>query len=409
MPRPTKGRRLWYRKPKRATADRPAEAGGWVILDGKHQHRTGCSKGDRQGAEGALAEYITSKHEVPRRQRRLADIPIADVLNLYLTDVVPGLRTALKASGRIDRLIDWWGGMKLDEVTGAACRQFTATRTPGAARRELQDLQAAISYHHKEGLHRELVRVSLPPAGAPRERWLTRDEVARLLRVCLHTREQQDGAATKRRPLRHLARFILFAVYTGSRPGDVTNASFVANSERSVIAMDAALFYRKPTAKLSTKKKQPTTPIPPRLMAHLRRWRDAGAIHVVEHGNASRSGAARESGVPEALGSIKTAFYRAVELAGLGADVVPYTLRHTAATWMLRRGVKPWEVAGYLGTSEAMVERHYGHHSVDNLRNAAAGVSERDKPSPRKDTQRNGARDAERNEKIRLGTTAKGL
>ena len=29
----------------------------------------------------------------------------------------------------------------------------------------LQDLQAAIGYHHREGLHRETVLVTLPPAG----------------------------------------------------------------------------------------------------------------------------------------------------------------------------------------------------------------------------------------------------
>lgn len=369
MPREAQGPRLWFRKPRKAKGKRPPEAGGWLIVDGtgkdRTQHRTSCGLGDRGGAERALAEYLATKHathDVPRRQRRLAEIPIADVLNLYAQDVVPGLATAEKAAARVGRLIKWWGTMKLDEVTGAACRQFSATRTPGGARRELQDLQAAIGHHHKEGLHRELVRVTLPPAGRPRERWLTRSEVARLLRVCLHTPEIQEGQPTDKRPLRHLARFILFAIYTGSRPGDVLNAGFFVASDRGVIDLDSGLYFRRPAGKLETSKRQPTTPLDARLMAHLRRWRELGATFVVEHGR-------------ERMLSAKVGFARAVELAGLGDDVVPYTMRHTAATWMKQRGVPSWDVAGYLGTSEAMVEKHYGHHAPDHLRAAAHSLT----------------------------------
>lgn len=59
------------------------------------------------------------------------------------------------------------------------------------------------------------------------------------------------------------------------------------------------------------------------------------------------------------------------------ADVVPYSLRHTAITWMLQRGVEIWEVAGYVGTSPAMIERHYGHHSPKHLANAAKAIGGR--------------------------------
>jgi hypothetical protein len=39
------------------------------------------------------------------------------------------------------------------------------------ARRELEDLRAAIRYHHKEGLCAALVAVALPPKPRARERW----------------------------------------------------------------------------------------------------------------------------------------------------------------------------------------------------------------------------------------------
>jgi integrase len=34
-----------------------------------------------------------------------------------------------------------------------------------------------------------------------------------------------------------------------------------------------------------------------------------------------------------------------VELAGLPGKVTPHVLRHTAATWLMRRGVSIWEAA----------------------------------------------------------------
>ena len=87
--------------------------------------------------------------------------------------------------GRIARLNEYWGGKALATVTGATCRQYARDRgNRGGARRDLEDLRAAINHHAKEGLHRGVVRVVLPEKGQPRERWLTRQEAARLLWVC---------------------------------------------------------------------------------------------------------------------------------------------------------------------------------------------------------------------------------
>jgi hypothetical protein len=48
----------------------------------------------------------------------------------------------------------------------------TALLLGDGARRDLEDLRAAIEHHAKEGLHRGLVRVTLPPKGPARDRWL---------------------------------------------------------------------------------------------------------------------------------------------------------------------------------------------------------------------------------------------
>jgi integrase len=73
--------------------------------------------------------------------------------------------------------------------------------------------------------------------------------------------------------------------------------------------------------------------------------------------------------------SVKTAFQHAVSLAGLWGRVTPHTLRHTAATWLMQRGVPIWQAAGYLGMSVEIIERTYGHHHPEYLRAAAEAIT----------------------------------
>jgi integrase len=343
-------------------------AKAYRIRDGRVSRS--CNTGDPDEARVKLGEYIAEKHAAPRRQRRLDEIPVADVIAVYAQDVLPGLRTERKARARLLRQVDFWTGMKLNEVSGAECRRLARERGDGAARRELQDLQAAINYHHTEGYHFEDVRVTLPAPGLPRERWLTRNEVAKLLWICWRTKHEGNDT----RPLRHLARFILFGVYTGSRPGDCLSAAFRLGPKNGYLDTERGLYHRRPAGKRETKKRQPTIPIPGRLLAHLKRWEASGHASVVGFGG-------------DRVASIKTAWASLIEGAGPAfSDVVPYTLRHTAATWMCQRGAPLWEIAGYLGTSEEMIRKHYGHHHPDHLQGAAEAVSARGRSRGRNGT-----------------------
>lgn len=111
----------------------------------------------------------------------------------------------------------------MSEVNAQTCASYAKHRgNRGGARRELETFRAAINHHAKEGFHRGVVRVPLPPKGEARDRWLTRKEAAAPIWHCWRHREKQtihsgaskgDPVSTGRRPLRHIARFILIGLY----------------------------------------------------------------------------------------------------------------------------------------------------------------------------------------------------
>ena len=87
----------------------------------------------------------------------------------------------------------------LSDVNGALCRAYVGHRgSIAAARRELEELRAAINHHRKEGLCSAIVEVVLPAAAPARERWLTRAEAAALLRAAWRYREVQKGKRTRK-------------------------------------------------------------------------------------------------------------------------------------------------------------------------------------------------------------------
>ena len=394
MPRPAKGPRLYLVPARRDAAGRTTRAARWVIRDGAKMHPTGCSEGDVAGAHQALADYLRAAHRPTRSQRGLDEISLADVISIYAVDHVAHHPDKARIAKRLDRVLAWWGGKTLAQVTGATCRAYVASRpSPGGARRDLQDLSAAIGHHHREGYHRELVKVALPKKGEARERWLSRSEVARLVWTAWRAREgdrpDTDGkranagnTTTGRQTMRHLARFVLLAYSTASRPGAALTASWEAAAGRSYLDLDRGVFYRLREGAQQTNKRQPPVRLPPSILAHLRRWRRMASEARAE---AERAGLPAEGGHyvvewrGEPVARVKVGFANAVALAGLGEGVSPHTLRHSAVTHLMQQGVPTWEVAGFSGMGEAVLRRHYAHHHPDHMGEAVAAMSGRQK------------------------------
>jgi integrase len=290
---------------------------------------------------------------------------VTDVLAIYDADFGERTTDPKNFVSRMLRLNEFFGKKVLAEIDGELCRAYVAERAaerkpnqrpggPGGARRDLEVLRAAINHHAREGYHRGMVNVWLPPKGSARERWLTRAEAARLIWACWRNPSQ-----------RHLARFILIGLYTGTRAGAIATASPTRAEGRSWVDLDRGIFYRLAEGRRATRKAQPPVPLPRRLLAHLRRWQ--------------RLGIAREHFVEwrgRAVVSVKTGFASAVEAAGI-EHASPHTLRHTAATWLMQAGTPIWEAAGFLGMSEETLRRVYGHHHPDYMRAAVAAMDRR--------------------------------
>lgn len=368
--RPPKGPRLYLR-------ERDGRPPVWVIRDGARETGTGCGSEDRAGADEALQAYLADKYTPPSGPSALDKLLIADVVNLYLKERKPHVARPDFLQTTAIPVIEWWAGKTLADVRGKTCREYVSWRTeavsPQTARHDLKTLRAAINHYHAEhGPLPAVPVVSLPERAAPRDRWLTRDEAARLIRAARrYTRK--DGTTRPRTETLHLARFILIALYTGTRSGAILGLRWLSSTTGGHVDLGAGLLYRRGSGQRETKKRQPPVRLPGRLLGHLRRWQKADAVHGITH-------VVHYQGEP--IGKLRRSWRSVCDDAGLGDDVTPHTGRHTAATWSVQAGTQIAEAAAFLGMSVATLEAVYWHHHPDYLREAADKIARRPQNAP---------------------------
>jgi integrase len=374
MPRRHKGARLYLRA-------RSGREPTWVILDSGKEISTGAGDQDIRAAEAALEEYLSSRRHPNFGQGHPASVLIDDILAEYGEKHAPTTRRADLIGIAMGHLLGFFGGRTCAAVTSATCAEYVRWRTAQAdrrakrngrpvkastARRELVVLSAALRWCWKEGNLDRPIPVALPPQAGPRERHLTRREAAALLAGALGW--DRRGRRHPAKINRHVARFILLALYTGTRHDALLRLQWMPNLTGGWIDLDSGVLYRRAAEAVDSLKRRPPLPIPPRLMPHLRRWRGLTARYVIEW-----------AGKP-ITSQERRAWHTARDLAGLGPEVTPHILRHTCATMLLQFGVSVYDVAGVLGTSEDVIRRTYGHHAQDHLRLAVAAFSRRHVP-----------------------------
>lgn len=340
MPRTAEPPRLYLR--------RDGKAKSWIIRDRNKDRRTGCPESDREGAERRLAEYLAEKHASrPAKGGKSDSVPLAEVMRVYAMEKAPTTADPALVARFMEYLIPYWGDKMVSDIKGATCRKFAETRTPAIARRALETLRAAVNYFHKEYGLDPVPAFTMPGKAEARERWLTRGEAASLLR------------ATRSMP--HLRRFVLIGLYTGTRSGAILRLSWLTSVSSGWIDLEKGILYRSGSAQLKTKKRQTPAKIPPRLLAHMKRWRkiDGNIRHVINWNGSS-------------VQSVKKAFRNARERAKLDDTVIPHTLRHSCATWLMQAGVSQWDAASFLGMTMEVLDRVYSHPSSPDFQRAAS-------------------------------------
>ncbi|HKD37457.1 MAG TPA: tyrosine-type recombinase/integrase, partial [Pirellulales bacterium] len=315
-------------------------------------------------------------------------------MRLYYADKEKEIARPKETAMRIAELIRFFGNATMDTLDGYPFDQYFKHRvgmqwrrfksddgkigktgrpmrfvTNAAARRELEDLRAALN-HCRPFLSRPIA-FKMPPKtkSDPRQTWLTPAQAAAIVRAAYRHREAQFGESTERHTLRHVARFVVIALRTGTRSGAICAASFIEAIGRGHVDLENCAFHRLPKGARITKKRQPSAPLSDKMADLLGRWhrldveRYGAACHAVIQWNG------------EPVKSVRKAFASAVELAAKArpdlfrnidpAKITPHVLRHTAVTWMLNKGISIWQIAGYLGMTPEVIQNTYGHHDLE--------------------------------------------
>lgn len=388
MPRRAKGARLYLKQ-------RAGREAVWIIRDGAYERSTGCPEPCLGEAERQLAEYIAEKWTPEqaagiRSRRDPAQVGVVEVLALYAAEHAPTLKADPKSTaGFIAHLNGWWGDKMVADVKRSTCKAYIAHRvaqpirhgTTGrtvseqTARRELETLSAAIGYWHGEDALYTRPRVWLPEKPESQRDALTRDQAAALLKAARGYRwngkrwVRLRGSGPSNRA--HMKRFILLGLYTGSRSKVITTLVREESPTNPFQDLDRGMIYRRGRAQReTTNKRRPVVKLPPRLLAHMRRWdrkdreREETPATVIHHGG-------------EPVGKVRRGFEACVRDAGLSDDVSPHWLRHTAATWLMENGADIWEACAYLGMSPKVLIDNYGHHRPDHNAGAVRAMSRR--------------------------------
>jgi integrase len=338
----------------------------WTDSGRSRERSTGTA--DRASAEQALADFF---HENSRKNSASTgsapkapdQVLVTDILDDYAREHGPSTAAPRRIGYAIRSLVAYWQGKTVSQVTRNSCREYGTqrARAPGTVRRELSVLSAAVHHSNREGRLAYTVSVFLPERVEGRERWLTRAEARKLYHAALRV-------ARKYPRWWWLPLYVLISLYTGQRKGAVLSLRWP-----QIDLVKALVNFATPGTR-RTNKRRALQPIAMKLLRRLRVAHAHAALQArAELGEAHPTGyVIHENGV--GLNDAKNALAAACKLAGL-ADVTPHTLRHTCCTWLMQEGVPIWEAAGFVGMSQATMEKVYGHHHPDFMTNAVRALN----------------------------------
>jgi integrase len=310
------------------------------------KRRVSTRTGDRKEAEDFLASWRLAYTE--KDAEEWPDVRF--VLDWYFTNHASAKASAQQAAIAIVHLKSFFGATPVPDLKLAKQdRYIEARRAEGISdatiARELSVLNAALRRAFKYNkLPAAPPLVASVPEVAPRERFLTRAEAARLL-----WRLRSDPRR------RHLLIFARLALYTGARSGAILDLTW-----DRVDLRQGVVTYPLP-GRVETNKRAAVVPIGPNL------------VRMLKHAKRRSNGTHVITWEGEPVRRVIRAFRRQAMEAGL-TDVTPHTLRHTFGTWAAGSGASLFLVGRALGHKRTSTTEKYAKHQPEALRGVVDAV-----------------------------------
>jgi integrase len=343
--------------------------------EGKRSRRKSMGTKDRSVAEQRFAQWILiGGHRNEITPEGKAAFTVGQLWAVYDEKHVQ------KETASPDSLTQSWNNLKphfaaltLAEVTQDVVEEYGDLRVAGkigrasklaTVRKELIALRACFNYcarpkHRPRILEKvDVPAFDLPPEADPRDRWLSTEEIKKILASAAQLRSGDR--------LSRGERFISLALETAARKQAILDLTWDrVDFEIGVIHYDVP-------GRRKTKKRRAAVAISDALLPILKRAYDERQGNLVmDHGHGVW---ATIQVIVERSGIAPKADRRGTR-GPKGSGISPHTFRHTAATHMARRGVPLYDIAGVLGNSMAIVEKVYAKHCPGRLRAAVNSIS----------------------------------
>lgn len=261
------------------------------------------------------------------------------VLDRYLSDRKGKVEAFSRLAEAVKPLRAEFGYLRPDQIMQRQWDRYAQKRAvaAGTLRRERNVLIAAFNLAKGEERIASVPTIKPPTAPPSRDRYLTRKEAAALL-----------GAFESP----HARLLYSICLYSGCRKGQA-----LALTWDRVDFANNRIDFNEPGRQITVKRRA-VVPMGPKLLRAMKEAFKARTIeHVIEYGGVRAK-------------KVRWPFLRARIKAGLGPDVTPHVLRHTAASWLAMARVPLDEAADLLACDPKTLRKVYRHYSPKYLRNA---------------------------------------
>lgn len=301
--------------------------------DGDKPRRISTGTADRGRAE-AIARELWTRISAPATER------ISDLWPRYVVDRQRDGVGSVYRTHELALKEHFWHRLG-KAIERQDCRDYHKARkalgySDSTIRTDLALLRACLKWRYGK----EAPAIWLPPASAPRDRWLTKAEARTLV----------DAAKSP-----HIRLFLILGLATGARAAAILDLEW-----KRVDFVHGTVDYN-PPGRIQTNKRRTVVPMNSNARAALEEaYKGAMSDYVIEFAR-------------EPVKSVKKAISRLAKSTGI--PVSPHVLRHTCAVWMAQADVPMQKISQYLGhTSIIVTSNIYARYSPSFMADAGAAA-----------------------------------